>query len=669
MAVARMPMAALRTTNENEEDYSAYANMSDEELLQLAIERSLADSNFTPRQNQQIHSHVMPSTSSAPQRTPSNPNPSSLHVTASANPPSQNHCQKISRDSSNHIFNTTEDKVIAWTRYNGHLRVTVEPVDDLDPFLSAIWKGNAKALEEMIPSRLHILDEPNKEGSIPLHECAFYGHVECLKILLEARPDTINKRMNKNQTALYVAVSRKHFSCVDYLVRQGADPNIANSLWETPLMKACEKGNEAIVRVLLKFGASPNKACVQGGTPLHEAVGHINLEICKMLLQAGANPKAKNIYGIDSLFTAAQCGAVDVLNLLLLKDENVNTQANDGATALFEASKNGHTEIVKILLAKNADVNKANKSGLLPIHVAAKNGHNKIVALLIPETSRAKIVWCGISPLHFAAERNRDDVLETLIEAGYDVNATLSDSWSKMYEDRRRTALYSAVVNRNLEAASMLLEAGADPNLDIFNPLLVAARKACIEMVMLLIKYGANVNALLPTHPTMFPAVLVFCVNYLAMMKYVLDNGCDAQSCFTCQYGNNPHPPIKTRRNTRETLYYLYDEPSEECLQFCEILSAPLVSSWVGPIIDMLLDYVGHVKLCSRIAEHLDSNNDWALIKEKTVSPCTLMHLSRLKIRQQMGTHRLRRIPALPLPRRIIKFLIYERESFKDTMY
>jgi len=31
-----------------------------------------------------------------------------------------------------------------------------------------------------------------------------------------------------------------------------------------------------------------------------------------------------------------------------------------------------------------------------------------------------------------------------------------------------------------------------------------------------------------------------------------------------------------------------------------------------------LLDYVGHVKLCSRITEYLDSNKEWAHIKEKS---------------------------------------------------
>lgn len=51
--------------------------------------------------------------------------------------------------------------------------------------------------------------------------------------------------------------------------------------------------------------------------------------------------------------------------------------------------------------------------------------------------------------------------------------------------------------------------------------------------------------------------------------------------------------------------------------QFCEFLSAPEVSRWAGPIIDVLLDYVGNVQLCSRLKEHIDSYEDWAVIKEK----------------------------------------------------
>lgn len=187
--------------------------------------------------------------------------------------------------------------------------------------------------------------------------------------------------------------------------------------------------------------------------------------------------------------------------------------------------------------------------------------------MLIPRTSRARIKQCGISPLHMAAERNRDNVLEMLIEADFDVNSLLSENWSKMYEDRRSTILYFAVCNSNIEAATMLLEAGANPNLDIFNPLLVAVRKSSIEMVKILVNYGANVNSILPTHPTDFPAALLFCMNYLPMIKFLMDNGCNALSCFKCDYGCDSHPPIKSSRGGRDRLYFNTEEVTGRSVQ------------------------------------------------------------------------------------------------------
>lgn len=52
--------------------------------------------------------------------------------------------------------------------------------------------------------------------------------------------------------------------------------------------------------------------------------------------------------------------------------------------------------------------------------------------------------------------------------------------------------------------------------------------------------------------------------------------------------------------------------------QFCEMISAPSISRWAGPIIDLLLDYVGHVTLCSRLMDHLDSYDGWSVIKDRT---------------------------------------------------
>ncbi|KAI1897937.1 hypothetical protein AGOR_G00088430 [Albula goreensis] len=527
------------------------------------------------------------------------------------------------------------------------------------------------------------MTEPYRDGWIALHEAAYYGQRECIEILLRGQPGMINKRSNKNQTPLFLAVSRCRVDCVELLLENGADPDIPNAAKETPILKACERENPEILAILLNHGALVNKPCTQGWTALHECVCRGNVEICEMLLRAGAKINARNMYGISPLFTASQSGKVESLRFLIKNGADVNTQANDGATALYEASKNGHEEIVELLLSQNADPNLATKAGLLPLHIAAQRGNDgqrllsnmnyplcsqssvKIVSMLIPVTSKARVRRSGISPIHLAAERNKDEVLETLIDAGYDVNATLSEDRSKMYEDRRSTALYFAVVNNNTDATEMLLDAGADPNLDTFSPLLVALRQGCIQTVTLLVEHGADVNAFISTHPTSFPGTVMFCMKYLSLLKYLMDNGCDALSCFQCQYGSNPHPPLKMTRH-RDNTDDIGEEPPKVPVQFCEMISADINSRWAGPIIDVLLDYVGNVQLCSRLLEHLDSYEDWAVIKEKSEPPRPLMQLCRMKISGLLGRRRLKHMGTLPLPARLIKYLKHEERNRDD---
>uniref|UniRef100_A0A670YHW5 Ankyrin repeat and SOCS box containing 2 n=1 Tax=Pseudonaja textilis TaxID=8673 RepID=A0A670YHW5_PSETE len=362
-----------------------------------------------------------------------------------------------------------------------------------------------------------------------------------------------------------------------------------------------------MARVLLQYNADVNHRCNRGWTALHEAVARNDLEIIELLLQGGAKVESTNCYGITSLFVAAESGHLEALRFLAKCGADINTQASDKASALYEASKNGHEKIVEFLLSQGADANKTNKDGFLPIHVASKKGYYEIVKMLLPVTSRTRIKRSGISPLHLAAERNHDDVLEELIDAGFDVNATLSFERSRLYEDRRTSVLYFAVFNNNVYSTELLLEAGADPNVDLINPLLISIRHGCLKTMKLLLDYGANINAYIASHPTTFPATVMFSMKYLVLLKYLMDMGCDANSCFTCSYGCGPHPPIE----------------AVGLRVLCCILAVPSITlfwteiSDVVPGIYVLLDYVGNVQLCSRLKEQIDSYEDWSNIKVK----------------------------------------------------
>uniref|UniRef100_A0A3Q2PDV5 Ankyrin repeat and SOCS box containing 2 n=1 Tax=Fundulus heteroclitus TaxID=8078 RepID=A0A3Q2PDV5_FUNHE len=665
------------------EDYSLYSNLSDDEVMQLAIERSLTE---THRSSSTDHSAPAPSTATQtssvqddepdpsatsryPRRASSSQNQAapqtSVHY-SSPNPPTEKPPDLKTFDGTVSRFMTGSGKrMVAYYKTDGSLvYIAPEPEEEEEPLFQAIREGNASKVRALAVCPGTNLMLPSKPGWLAVHQAAWFGQDSCLRMLLAAQPGMVNKRTSRGETPLLVAVSRAQLGCVQVLLENGADPELPNYDKETPLYKACERSNAAIVATLLNRGVAVNTHCIMGWTPLQECVVQSNMEICEMLLKAGAKLNLRNMYGITPLFTAAQNGQLAALRFLIKHGADVNTQADDGATALYEAAKMGHEEAVQLLLSQNADANKPGKTGLLPLHIAAQRGSDAIVAMLIPATSKARVRRTGISPLHLAADRNRDDILEMLIEAGFDVNAQLSPERMRLYEDRRSTALYFAVINNNMEAVRMLLDAGADPNLDMFRPLMVASRVGLIQIVKLLVEHGADINADIPTHPTTFPAVYMFSMKYLPLFKYLLDNGGHALPCFDCVYGNRPHPPIKTRRsNWDDDSEPILEEPLRRGVQFCEMISAPSICRWAGPIIDVLLDYVGHVTLCSRLMEHLDSYSGWSTIKEKAAPPRPLMHLCRLQILQRVGRRKLKK---LHLPGALMRFLTHQEVPLDD---
>lgn len=52
-------------------------------------------------------------------------------------------------------------------------------------------------------------------------------------------------------------------------------------------------------------------------------------------------------------------------------------------------------------------------------------------------------------------------------------------------------------------------------------------------------------------------------------------------------------------------------------LQFCEWISTPLMCERAGPVLDLLLEHVGQVQLCSKLTELLDSREKWHDVKRK----------------------------------------------------
>lgn len=151
----------------------------------------------------------------------------------------------------------------------------------------------------------------------------------------------------------------------------------------------------------------------------------LNLEKCvEVLLQNGADAKLVDGKGYSPLHSAV--GYPSIVKMLLHADPgNVNQQNEEGDTPLSLALKRGDLESTLVLLEHGADTNIPNKEGITPLFLAAKMGRLELVKTLFKHGSsvNAEGGEQDITPLHWAAHMEVEEVALYLIENGADVMA------------------------------------------------------------------------------------------------------------------------------------------------------------------------------------------------------------------------------------------------------
>lgn len=119
--------------------------------------------------------------------------------------------------------------------------------------------------------------------------------------LLKSNPGLVNARDGAGRTALVSAIEGRERDWTGELLNSSADPNLANSDGETPLIAAAKIGFNEAAQWLLSLGAKVDTPDRSGETPLILAVQMHNLPLVKLLLDHGADPdKTDNVQGYSA---------------------------------------------------------------------------------------------------------------------------------------------------------------------------------------------------------------------------------------------------------------------------------------------------------------------------------------------------------------------------------
>nr|XP_023682443.1 ankyrin repeat and SOCS box protein 15-like isoform X1 [Paramormyrops kingsleyae] len=537
-------------------------------------------------------------------------------------------------------------------------RLQTTTSDTYFKIITAIEKGDEFTLQELSKFTA-AFSEVDGSGCLPLHKAAIQPNLRVLWTVLNASYKlTLEEMTVEGETALTLAVQAGLLENMTVLLEHGASPHNTNSMNESPLLLAVRIGSHEMVSTLLRNNALVDQICLKKWTAMHEAAKVGCSDIMMLLIKNGANIMQTNGHGVSPLGVAAEYGHAEVLEILIHKGADVNARAYNGETVLYDAAGSGNPDCIRLLVQYGADPDAASVSGHLPIHRAAYQGHYLALQILIQITSRFAIMDCGQSPVHSAADGGHVQCLQLLIENGFNVNTLLEKHVSENYGDMRRSPLYFAVSNGDVTCIEMLLNAGAESDHDPLRCLLVAVRAGRYEIVKLLLANQADVNCYFTVvSNTVFPTALQYCLRDEMMMRLLLNNGYDAYRCFCCNHDNSWDMYIPWSYVSSYQIYRSNDK-----MPFCDFISSASLKDVAGKVVRILVDYVSHVTICSKLKLFLEKQREWPEICDILGNPRSLKHLCRLQIREQMTMTRLcdpSIMNAAPFPPRLKHYLLY----------
>lgn len=269
--------------------------------------------------------------------------------------------------------------------------------------------------------------------------------------------------------------------------------NTSDKAGRSWLYQAVKSGDHKNISKLLKSGANPNLQNHKRRAPLHVAVENNDFTAVSMLLEHGACVEIGAVENITPLMLSMDSSVdIRIVRALLNHVQDVHYTDSDGYTVAHYWAQFGDAERFSLLLAKGVDFNMASKiSSYRPVHIAIPQNLKLLSAQgvdIFAKTIKSK------TSLHIAAKNGDLDSAEVLLSA---LEKDYIGRYSSVFKEKDFTPLMEAASNGHLDVVERLLEFGFDANQQNWygqTALFFAVIKQHEDVVRTLVRHGADVN-------------------------------------------------------------------------------------------------------------------------------------------------------------------------------
>jgi ankyrin repeat protein len=382
----------------------------------------------------------------------------------------------------------------------------------------AAQRGDHAEMTSLVRRRANIEQPHPQTGRTPLAVACHCGHEDIVDLLI-AEGAKLHTRDRFQLCPIHLAAANGHCKVIDALLDRNADINARGPNNKTPLRIACDHGQLDAIRTLIRRRAMVDSRDQRQRTPLHAAAEVGDDEIVKLLLQHGANKDAKDSQMRSPLHTACSAGRVAVVDILLNAKADVEAQEEENMTPLTMAAKSGLTAVMEVLLRHKASPRAISAGDFTPLHWASFNGHEESVEILV-RSKKAEINYRSVNgrtPLHVAAMGRSFGVIEKLLKAGANIEATCQENFRPVH--------YACMYATHSEV-SLLLNSGADCNTQTIigeTPLHLAVKTNSTKVVRTLLSRGARVDRI--DNQGLRPLTLACSTGNLEIVQLLLDHG------------------------------------------------------------------------------------------------------------------------------------------------